>query len=81
MSYLCNICAINVRDFQKSIQWEFYLSWFHFKCSKLTNIEFDNLAKSSDAWYCMACLGSMFPFNHIDDDFDFCILTLQLYAL
>ena len=62
---------------KKSIQCDGRISWFHFKYSKLANITFDNLAKSSDAWYCMACFGSMFPFNSIDDYFDF---VCRLYS-
>ena len=55
----------NVRDDQTSIQCECCISWFHFECYKLTNIGLDNLSKSSDAWYCIACLDSLLSFNFI----------------
>ena len=29
------------------------------------------MSKSSDDWYCSACLASIFPFNHFDNDIDF----------
>ena len=29
------------------------------------------MSKSSDDWYCSACLAIIFPFNHFDNDIDF----------
>ena len=29
------------------------------------------MSKSSDDWYCSACLASIFPFYHFDNDIDF----------
>ena len=34
-------------------------------------LEYSAMSKSSDDWYCSACLASIFPFYHFDNDIDF----------
>ena len=46
-------------------------NWTHLGCSPFTRLEYSAMSKSSDDWYCSACLASIFPFYHFDNDIDF----------
>ena len=46
-------------------------NWTHIGCTPFTRLEYSAMSKSSDDWYCSACLASIFPFNHFDNDIDF----------
>ena len=67
----CSVCKFNVHSNSKAIQCDICNSWVHLKCTRLSNTEYSDLSNSTDTWFCLTCLSSIFPFNHLEDDTDF----------
>ena len=68
MSAPCGICTKEVECKDKAIQCESdCMRWFHAKCVKLTDQEYEQLAKSETIWECPACRSPDLPdLNTID---------------
>jgi hypothetical protein len=45
--------------------------WIHLKCTALNNEDYIRLSADSSNWYCPVCISNIFPFNCIEDDFEF----------
>ena len=67
----CTVCRFNVHNNHQAIFCDSCHNWTHLGCSPFTRLEYSAMSKSSDDWYCSACLASIFPFNHFDNDIDF----------
>ena len=46
--------------------------WIHRKCTYLTPLEFKQLGKSEDPWYCPDCIKENIPFSTISDEDKLC---------
>ena len=62
VKYPCGICQKNVNNF-KAICCDSFDSWVHFKCSNLTNEDYDHLDQSPDLWFCSTCFSEGLPFS------------------
>ena len=67
----CTVCRFNVHNNHQAIFCDSCHNWTHLGCSPFTRLEYSAMSKSSDDWYCSACLASIFSFNHFDNDIDF----------
>ena len=67
----CSVCTKHVLDCQKAVYCSICCKWVHFKCTILDNDEYCRISNSPENWYCSMCLGTIFPFNHIEDNIDF----------
>ena len=67
----CTVCRFNVHNNHQAIFCDSCHNWTHLGCSPFTRLEYSAMSKSSDDWYCSACLASIFLFNHFDNDIDF----------
>ena len=71
MSCRCLSCAKTVRSNQRGIFCDICNAWCHLSCTSLSILDYNNLANSSDDWFCHNCLMSIFPFNRLDDEVDY----------
>ena len=66
----CNRCLKPVKRNQKGISCHICNFRVHTKCAELSVADFNNVNNSTD-WFCVSCLETIFPFNHIIDDVEF----------
>jgi exonuclease III len=77
----CITCCKNVNYNQKALYCDSCSKWIHLKCTTLTLNDYAQLATEPSDWFCTKCLSSLFPFNAIEDDFDFlCCLYNLAYS-
>ena len=54
--YPCGICNKNVNSNQKAIECEHCLTWFHTKCTGMSNLNYQvHMQHSSYVWLCCGC--------------------------
>ena len=51
----CPICAIDVADTVKGLMCEQCSTWYHASCLFISDTEYDNLANSTENWFCDHC--------------------------
>jgi hypothetical protein len=69
--YPCSVCSKNVTDNQKGLYCDCCLTWVHLKCTLLSNNDYQILSNDSSNWFCPSCLITLYPFNCIEDEFEF----------
>jgi hypothetical protein len=67
----CGVCNRNVHNNQKGLYCVSCCTWIHLKCTTLSSADYLAVGLDPSSWFCSACTSQMFPFNNIDDDFDF----------
>jgi len=65
----CNVCSKIVKSNQ-GILCVCCSCRIHKKCTSLCAADLQNLSNNSD-WFCSDCLKGLFPYNHLESDFDF----------
>ena len=61
--FYCSVCNLSVGT--NSICCDICLCWVHFRCSKLSKLEFVNI--HNHTWYCPTCACSILPFSNVDN--------------
>jgi len=67
----CTVCCKPVKSNQRGIFCDYCNRWTHAKCILLTDVELQQLSCCDEPWLCTSCLQSIFPFNHISNDYEF----------
>ena len=70
-SFPCISCNKSIKNNHNSIYCISCCKWIHLKCSSISKNEFLSLSNDSSDWFCNRCLECIFPFNNIQDDFEF----------
>ena len=68
---VCRGCLKSVRNNQDGIYCNIFCRWLHLRCIDLSSSLFSDLSNSSEDWYCLWCVSSVFPFNHYEDQSEF----------
>ena len=69
--FLCRICAKNVYNKNKAIQFDHCEVWIHIKCSKLNYLGYSYLQNSNKSWYCIECWNTILTFNSLSSNNNF----------
>jgi hypothetical protein len=79
MDNICGVCKKAVRNNQKSLYCDSCCCWLHLKCTTLSKDDYLELKLDCSNWFCHNCISQMFPFNNIEDDFEFecCLYNLS----
>ena len=67
----CRICAKNVHDKGKTVQFDLCELWIHIKCNKFSCLDYRYLQNCGESWYCMDCCSTIFPFNSLSSNKNF----------
>ena len=70
---VCKTCHKRVQSFSRYVECHNCKCKHHAKCVRLDNAS----SGISGGWYCPPCIQAVLPFNHFDDDDDFCIAILE----
>ena len=72
----CRICAKNVHDKDKDLQYDLCELWIHINCNKLNYLDYRYLQKCDESWYCIDSCSSIFPFNSLSSNKNLACCTL-----
>ena len=67
----CRICAKNVLDKDKAVQFDLCELWIHIKCNNLNYRDYRYLQSCDESWYCIECCSTIFPFNSLSSNKNF----------
>ena len=68
----CNICSKRVLNHSFYLNCQVCCSKVHLKClSQVSKNDSIFKNRDTDIWYCTKCMGSILPFNNIDDDHEY----------
>ena len=67
----CKICAKNVSDKVKAVQYDLCELWVYIKCNNLNYLDYSYLQNSNEYWYCIECCSTIFPFNSLSSNKNF----------
>ena len=59
----CKICAKNVQDKDKAVQYDLCEIWIHIKCNNLNYLDQSYIQNCNEALYCIECSSTIFPFS------------------
>ena len=65
------ICAKNVHDKEKAVQYDLCEFWIHIKCSNLNYLDYRYLQNCDESCYCIECYSTIFPFNSLSSNKNF----------
>ena len=65
----CQICTKRVYCCSTVLQCTACKGFFHINC--ITGLNKQNSLDYCEHWYCIKCMSSIFPYNHIDNDSEF----------
>ena len=65
------ICAKNVHDKEKAVQYDLCELCIHIKCNKLNYLDYRYLQNCDESWYCIDCCSTIFPFNSLSSNKNF----------
>ena len=51
----------------------------HLQCIPISRNEYDELLGKSDDWICPLCLTEILPFNHYEDDTNYCDALMDMF--
>ena len=69
---MCKTCHKRVQSFSQYIECHNCKCKHHAKCVRL-----DKATDISSNWYCPPCIQTVLPFNHLDEDDDFCSAVFE----
>ena len=61
----CKICAKNVQDKDKAVQYDLCELWIHIKCNNLKYLDYRYVQNCDESRYCIECCSTIFPFNSL----------------
>ena len=67
----CRICAKNVHDKDKAVQFDLCEFWIHIKCNNINYLDYRYLQNRDESWYCIECYSSIFPFDSLSSNKNF----------
>ena len=62
------ICAKNVYDEDKVVQYDLCELWIHIKYNNLNYLDYRYLQNCDESWYCIECCSTIFPFNSLSSN-------------
>ena len=65
----------NVSDKDKAVQCDLCELWVQIKCNNLNYLDYKYLQNSNKSWYCIECCSTIFPFNSLLSNKNFCYCT------
>ena len=67
----CRICAKNVSDKDKAVQFDLCELWIYIKRNNLDYLDYRYLQNSNESWYYKECCSTIFPFNSLSSNKNF----------
>ena len=80
MKLVCVSCNKRILSHSKKMTCALCHGNHHIQCIPLSRLEFDQICRKSNFWYCSLCNKDIFPCNFMDDDLDFLEALYDLYA-
>ena len=69
--FSCRICAKNMPDKDKVVQWDLCEFWIYIKSNNFNYLDNTYLQNCDESWYCIECRRSVFPFNSLSSNKNF----------
>ena len=63
----CKTCTKYCRVNQKSIKCDICSVYMHFKCTTLTDIQYNRIKETNEVYYCTQCIKEILPFGESPD--------------
>lgn len=62
MKHPCGTCCKSVNSNHRAVQCDICNKWHHIRCSLLDDKTYQYLMQTYDAWYCLNCIKTIYPF-------------------
>ena len=69
--FFCKICAKNVQDSDKAVQYDLCELWNYIKCSNLNYLDYGYLQNCDKSWYSTECCSTIFHFIYLSNNRNF----------